>query len=219
MGSFLSCLKIVINLISFYIFVGVSGAIEYSVLPLPTRYTYFNIYLALLVYFLLVRFPYLIKNILRIFHMPIRKPVLLNKIVKFLWSLKALTCYFDPWNELRQQPSLYRLLKPKIYPNKVLEVRHIYRFHSFFFVPYPCTGWTFLNLNCKFSFLLLMFFCHLPHACNRLWSFWILFHLRLVLTVNKVYVALSSMRSVWPKKSLFCWDCEELDSVAMHIQV
>lgn len=153
MRPFLSCLKIVRNLISFYIFVGVSGAIEYSVLPLPTRYTYFNIYLALLVYFLLVRFPYLIKNILRIFHMPIRKPVLLNKIVKFLWSLKALICYFDPWNELRQQPSLYRLLKPKIYPNKVLEVGHIYRFHSFLFVPYPCTGWTFLNLNFSSCYL------------------------------------------------------------------
>ena len=190
MGPFLSCLKIVRILISFYILIGVSGAIEYSVLPLPTRYTYFNIYLALLVYFLLVRFPCLIKHILRISQMPIRKPVLLNKIEKFLWSLKALTCSFVPLNKLRQQPSLYRLLKPKIYRNKVLELGHIFRFHSFHFVSYSCPGWTFLNLNCKIFFLLFMFFCHLPHACKTLSSFWILFHLNLCyVVVHAVSVA------------------------------
>lgn len=63
---------------------GVNGSIDYSLLSLPTRYTYFNIYLYVLVYCMVLRLPFLIRIIAKIYYKLTARKYGIYKIATFL---------------------------------------------------------------------------------------------------------------------------------------
>jgi len=62
---------------------GVDGSLDYSVLPLPTRYTFFRVYLDVIAYCVVSLLPWLITTTVQKCYKTIRKKRPLNSLIKF----------------------------------------------------------------------------------------------------------------------------------------